>query len=164
LRRPAVLLLILFGGIGAVVVAGAIFGIAVLYFSGYSLTLADAPRVANTPNRAFTRNHTLVDESIAVAPGQVQWWSFELPRDARVYGRFHAAGGRNDIEAFLVDDDGLENLRNGHAARNFYHSAGFVTTDTIDCQLSAGKYNIVFSNAPSIVTNKIVDVKLEADY
>jgi hypothetical protein len=133
-------------------------------------TLAPPPSIEPTqapmrePTAEPAEPHALLAKSLLVPARQMVWYTFTLPVITRVHGHFRASGGGNDIYAVLVDDDGLENFRNGHGAKVFYSSGGYITTDTIDCRLAPGRYHMVFSNTKALLTNKMVDVTLEADY
>lgn len=116
------------------------------------------------PTQEPAQPHKVVEDSLFVPAQRMVWYTFTVPTRARVYGRFRATGGKNDIYAALVDDDGLENFRNGNGGKAFYSSGGYITTDTIDCQLAPGRYHIVFSNTKALLTNKMVAVLLNADY
>ena len=64
-------------------------------------------------------------------------------------GRFNAQGGsRNDIEVYILDDDGMTNFKNGNSASTFYNSNGSKTVGDFNVVLSGEKmYYIVFKNS-----------------
>jgi hypothetical protein len=86
-------------------------------------------------------------------------------RDARIVGKFHAAGGSgNDIQAILADSDNFENWKNGHAAHVLY-SSDKTTVGSVSVPISAsGTYFFCFSNTFSGFTDKDVSTDLEVRY
>lgn len=101
----------------------------------------------------ITQNYS---KTLIVNAGNMTWQPIFLYKDSFLSGEFTAQGGSgNDIQCFIVNESGLTNLRNGHAARNFYHS-GVVTVDNFGVYLSEGQYYILFSNKMSLFSNKVV--------
>jgi hypothetical protein len=72
-------------------------------------------------------------------------YPFTLDESRHVSGTFAAAGGRKDVECFIMNDFELPNYRNGNQYKAFYES-GDVTNGRISVNLSAGNYVLVFNN------------------
>lgn len=112
---------------------------------------------ANSINAAVKTEHRvlLVGEEPRVEPLHYLSWNFEVePGDlpARVVGRFSARGGlSNDILVYIVDEDGMINVRNGHRAKLYYNS-GQVAVGSINVELQPGRYHIVLDNTNSIAS------------
>jgi hypothetical protein len=97
--------------------------------------------------------------------------SFKLtvPADASyvtLQGHFAATGGSgNDVEVYMLPEDGFTNWENIHSATPLY-SSGRVTQDTLNVALppDAGTYYLVFSNKFSLVTPKAVQTNITLTY
>jgi hypothetical protein len=97
--------------------------------------------------------------------------SFKLtvPADASyvtLQGHFAATGGSgNDVEVYMLPEDGFTNWENRHSATPLY-SSGRVTQDTLNVALppDAGTYYLVFSNKFSLVTPKAVQTNITLTY
>jgi hypothetical protein len=77
-----------------------------------------------------------------------------------VNGRFEARGGSgNDVEVFIVDQDGLTNWKNGHSTPTYYNS-GRKTVGTFKVTLNPGNYFLIISNTFSTYSSKAVTLKL----
>jgi hypothetical protein len=118
--------------------------------------------------QAVPASTRLASAAFTVAPSQYLYWKFTVPdntsSNAGVSGNFRAAGGSgNDVEVFILDEDGFENFKNGHAARTYYNS-GKVTVGTVNARLSPGVYYIVFSNTFSAFSNKAITSDIHLDY
>ena len=100
---------------------------------------------------------TIVNTAFTIGAGQFVAYPIAVhPRGGQVFGRFRAqGGGRNDIECFIVDEDGLENFSNGHSVPTFYRS-GRTTVGRLNVVLRSGSYFLVFSNRFSLMTPKAV--------
>jgi hypothetical protein len=82
----------------------------------------------------------------AIAAGgwvQVPIWIDE----PRIYsGKFFAQGGnQNDVQVYILDEEGLINFSNGNSARTYYNS-GSKTIETFSVWLPSGRYRLVISN------------------
>lgn len=101
---------------------------------------------------------TIIDSAFTVGAGKFVAYPFDVhPRGGRVFGKFKAEGGSgNDIECFIVDEDGLVNFSNRHDTPVFYTS-GRVTVATVNVVLGEGRYYIVFNNRFSSFTPKAVE-------
>jgi hypothetical protein len=105
---------------------------------------------------------TIVNNTFPVAPRSYVYYTFRVEGEARVRGRFSASGGANDVEVFILDDDGFQNFKNGHRASTYYNSGGYVTVGTIDRTLGEGTYYLVFNNSAAMLTNKVVTADVKA--
>jgi hypothetical protein len=117
-----------------------------------------------TPVRAQSNRVGIVTEPFTVEPGHYRYFPFTVEDRATVAGRFRAQGGSgNDIEVYILDEDGFENYRNGHRVQTYYNS-GRVTVGTINVALGSGSYYLVFNNSFSTVSNKAVNARVELQY
>lgn len=111
----------------------------------------------------------LTNGALTVNANSYAWYSFTVPPNAStvaVNGHFTATGGSgNDIVAFIVDEDGFANLKNGHEARVYYNSQK-VTQAAIAAVLpnSPATYYLVFDNRFSLLTPKAVQVNATLTY
>ncbi|HEU4593943.1 MAG TPA: hypothetical protein VFS10_02160 [Pyrinomonadaceae bacterium] len=96
------------------------------------------------------------EKTYVVDAGGYTWLEWNFDRMTRVAAKFRARGGsRNDIEVFILDEDGFENWRNGHRVGTYYNS-GRITVGRFDVNLRPGKYFLVMNNKFSAVSNKVV--------
>jgi hypothetical protein len=113
---------------------------------------------------AAPKRFTIINDKITVAAGKYAAYRFVVPNDwqpASVAGRFRAEGGRgNDIEVYILDENGFENFRNGHTVGTYYNS-GRVTVADIRILLRPQAYYLIFNNSYSLVTNKVVAATIE---
>ena len=85
----------------------------------------------------------ILNGSIAVNTSTTTWLRFYAPEASnQVVGRFKAEGS---INAYIVDEDGLTNLRGGGTFLQYYES-GNVVVANIDIRLPRGTYYLVFKN------------------
>lgn len=130
--------------------------------SAILITLAAAAPLA--PVQAQSNRAGIVTEPFTVEPGHFRYFLFTVGDRATVAGRFRAQGGSgNDVEVYILDEDGFENYRNGHRVQTYYNS-GRVTVGTINVTLGAGSYYLVFNNSFSTVSNKAVSARVELQY
>lgn len=112
---------------------------------------------------------TIADTAITVNADSYAWYTFTVPPGANtvvVNGHFTATGGSgNDIEVYILNEDGFVNLKNGHATRTFYNS-GKVTTAAIGAVLPnlPATYYLVFDNQFSLLTPKAVQITAKLSY
>lgn len=120
------------------------------------LFIAALPTGAISPDAG-----TIVDSAFTVGANKFVSYPFDVhPRGGRVYGKFRAEGGSgNDIECFIVDEDGLINFGNGHSTPVFYTS-GRVAVATINVVLGEGRYYMVFNNRFSALSPKAVEAHI----
>lgn len=104
----------------------------------------------------------VAEKAISVNAGSAAWWDFNFTEPTRLWGKFRASGGRNDIEVYILDNDGLENFNNGNQF-SYYYFSGRVTVATFDRRLPKGSYHLVFSNKWSLVTPKAVTVQFYSE-
>ena len=118
---------------------------------------------ANAP--LFQRESPIVTEAFTIGPGKYAWFRFGVPDNGgNVVGRFRASGGGgNDVEVYILDEDGFENFKNGHRVQTYYNS-GRVTVANINVSLSSGTYYLIFSNTFSSVSNKAVNGNVALRY
>ena len=158
-RRPAVRRLLT-----AIVLVG--LGIILL------LVLARSLVRTNQTNNAFVRQmasigaqpheQNIADQAITVKADGYAYYKFVVPSDAQhvwVDGHFSANGGfGNDIEVYLLDEDGFANWQNRHAVTPYYNS-GRLTQGQIHANLAlSGSYYLIFNNKFSLITPKVVQV------
>jgi len=137
---------------------------------------------AEKQNEAFTRSMaqnpalkrpqsqlvTIVNTAATVNAASYAWYAFVVPSGANtiaVNGHFAATGGQgNDIECYVIDEDGLANLKNGHPATTYFNS-GKLTQAKISAVLSTpGTYYIVLDNRFSLITPKAVQINATLSY
>lgn len=105
-----------------------------------------------TSSTAASAPGSIVNKSFNVAPGQFAVFPIAVhPRGGRVFGKFRS----QDIECFIVDEDGLDNFENGFRFPVFYTS-GRINVATIDVVLGEGRYFLVFNNRHAILRTKSV--------
>jgi len=98
------------------------------------------------------------EKSYVVDAGGYTWLEYNFNEVTRVAGRFRARGGSgNNIEVFILDEDGFENWRNGNRTGTYYNS-GRVTVGRFDVNLRPGIYYLVMNNSFSLVSNKVVNL------
>src|SRR5260370_20228930 len=95
-------------------------------------------------------------------------YKFTVPENVSqvaVNGHFTATGGTgNDIECYILDEDGFVNFKNGHPSRTYYNS-GKVTQAKIGvANLSPGTYYIMLDNRFSLFTPKAVQIEATLSY
>jgi hypothetical protein len=111
----------------------------------------------------------ITNGALTVNANSLAWYTFVVPPNAStvaINGHFTATGGMgNDIIAYITDEDGLANLKNGHDARVFYNSQK-VTQSAISAALpnAPGTYYLVFDNRFSLITPKAVQVNATLSY
>jgi len=105
----------------------------------------------------------LVSGAFTIGAGQHRVWRFVVPNRATILGRFRAPGQHNDVEVFILNEDGYENFRKGYGTPTFYNS-GKVVVGTVNTTLGAGVYYIVFNNGYSIITPKAVEANIGIQY
>lgn len=104
----------------------------------------------------------VVSQTLTVAPGKYAYFPFYVrTAGTNVTGRFRAQGGSgNDIETFIVDEDGFVNYSNGHRVGTLYNS-GRKTVGSINISLNPGRYYLIFNNSFSSFSNKVVEAHVE---
>jgi len=121
---------------------------------------------SNTPQlRPYTES---IDTAFTVPQLRHKAYRFALPADAKdaaLQGHFTATGGaHNDIEVWLMNDDGFVNWQNRHPMTPIYNS-GRVTQGTLNISFSqSGTYYLVFNNQFSMISPKAVQDNLTLTY
>jgi hypothetical protein len=118
----------------------------------------------------FPTSHVLpiTNGAATVRAAAYSWYTFVVPTGAStvaVVGHFSATGGSgNDIECYILDEDGLTNIKNGHAAKAYFNS-GKVTQAKIGAVLPLpGTYYLVLDNRFSLLTPKAVQIDAVLSY
>jgi len=144
----------------------------ILCFFGY---VYYSQNIDTTAPPIITSPHTVqlfVEEASVIKPGNYRYVKFTVPEHAksvRVDGSFNASGGSgNDVEVFIVDENGFVNFQNDHSANTFYNS-GKVTADDLNVQLPSPEavpatYYLILSNTFSLISNKVVDANIILHY
>jgi len=101
---------------------------------------------------------SIVSNTITVAPGTTQKFTFSVPAgasNAHISGTFSATGGSgNDIIVYVSDSYG-----------NALYNSGQVTTGNFNVNLTAGSnYSLVFDNTFSTVSSKTVTAQATLNY
>jgi hypothetical protein len=110
----------------------------------------------------------LTNGAATVNAASYTWYKFVVPENVgqiAVTGHFTATGGTgNDIDCYILDDDGFVNVKNGHPSRTYYNS-GKVTQAKIEvANLPPGTYYIVLDNRFSLFTPKAVQIEATLTY
>ena len=124
--------------------------------------------IARNPILPIQRTDTISDGAFSVPATGYYYTRFTLApgtTQPTVNGRFQAAGGSgNDVEVFIVDEDGFVNFKNGHSVPTFYNS-GKVTQSNIEARLPGpGTYYLVFNNRFSLISPKAVTASVKVTY
>jgi hypothetical protein len=99
--------------------------------------------------------------TVNVSAGQYSSYSFNVTRPTVVSGRFLARGGaQNDIETYILDENGFLNWTNNHGSAAYYNS-GRLTAANIDTVVGPGTYFLVFSNRYAPDDSKTVEANIE---
>lgn len=121
------------------------------------------PRVMPSPHTQLIANG-----AITIRAASYSYYKFFVPSGATnavVNGRFTATGGiGNDIEVYVLTEDGFVNFSNGHQTPTYYNS-GKATQDSIRAVLpGSGTYYLVFNNNFSLITPKAVQLEAILQY
>lgn len=106
---------------------------------------------------------TIANASFIVAAQQYVYYQFYCPSECVITGGFQAQGGRNDIQAYILDEVGFGNMQRRKRVRNYYNS-GIVTADNLYVRLRSGSYYLVFDNTPALFTSKAVSAQITASF
>jgi len=131
-----------------------------------SATTTKTPRVqAVGPQPHF---QTVVNSAATVNAASFAWYTFVVPDGANtvaVNGHFAATGGAgNDIDCYILDEDGLANLKNGHETRTYFNSGKVTQAKIGAASLMPGTYYIVLDNRFSLITPKAVQINATLSY
>jgi hypothetical protein len=110
----------------------------------------------------------ITNGAAAIPAASYSWYTFVIPVGAStvaVNGHFSATGGTgNDIECYILDEDGLANFKNGHPATTYFNS-GRVTQAKIGAVLATpGTYYLILDNRFSLFTPKAVQIDATLSY
>jgi hypothetical protein len=110
----------------------------------------------------------LTNGAATVGAASYTWYKFVVPANVAqiaVTGHFAATGGTgNDIDCFILDEDGFANLKNGHTANTYYNS-GRVTQAKIEARnLPPRTYYVMLDNRFSLFTPKAVQIEATLSY
>ena len=101
-----------------------------------------------------------MEKAIAIGAGEYFILRISPDKTETVNGRFQARGGSgNDVEVYILDEDGLENWKNGHSTPTYYNSER-KTVGTFNVTLNRGVYYLIISNKFSSFSSKAVTLKL----
>jgi hypothetical protein len=109
-----------------------------------------------------------IDTAFTIRQLQDKAYKFAIPAgatSATLQGHFAATGGaHNDIEVWLMNDDGFVNWQNKHAVTPIYNS-GRVTQGALNVGLpSDGTYYLIFNNRFSFISPKAVQDSVTLQY
>ncbi len=126
------------------------------------------PVVTYQTQQPQPRSVNLTNGAATVNAAAFTWYKFTVPENVSqvaVNGHFTATGGTgNDIECYILDEDGFVNIKNGHPSRTYYNS-GKVTQAKIGvANLSPGTYYIMLDNRFSLFTPKAVQIEATLSY
>ncbi|HXI26663.1 MAG TPA: hypothetical protein VNG71_22620 [Pyrinomonadaceae bacterium] len=125
-----------------------------------TITPQEQPSFEQQPVTPSIRE-TIVDSTFPVGPRAYQSYSFTVAanRLGNLTGTFSATGGRNDIDAWVIDANQMANFANGHSTHFYYHS-DYVSYGEINLRLKPGAYYVIFSNRTALLTNKVVTAQI----
>lgn len=110
----------------------------------------------------------LTDGAATVNASSFAWYTFVVPEGANtvaVNGHFSATGGSgNDLECYIIDEDGFVNFKNGHETRTYYNSGKVTQAKIGTANLPPGTYYLVFDNRFSVLTPKAVQIQATLSY
>lgn len=123
----------------------------------------------NLPNFVRTTvQQPLTNGAATVNATGYLWYTFTIPAGASsvaINGHFTASGGTgNDIECYILDEDGFANLKNGHPANTYYNSGKVTQAKIGAANLPAGRYYLVLDNRFSLLTPKAVQIQATLTY
>jgi hypothetical protein len=115
-----------------------------------------------------THSVNLTNGAATVGATAYTWYKFVVPENVsavEVSGHFVATGGTgNDIDCYIIDEDGFANFKNRHPSQTYYNS-GRVTQAKIESRnLSPGTYYIMLDNRFSLFTPKAVQIEATLSY
>ncbi len=155
--------------------SGFVVALLAVFFVGFGLVVylvrADNTATNMQPNTwAQPRLYTeTIDNAFTVPQLRDKSYRFVIPpgaRDATLQGRFTATGGaHNDIEVWVMNNDGFVNWQNKRSVTPIYNS-GRVTQGTLNVSLPSATetYYLVFNNRFSFISPKAVQDNLTLQY
>lgn len=115
-----------------------------------------------------THSVVLINGAATVNGTSYTWYKFVVPEnvsEVTVTGHFAASGGTgNDIECYIIDEDGFANLKNGHTTRTYYNSDRVTQAKILTGNLPPGTYYIMLDNRFSLLTPKAVQIDATLSY
>jgi hypothetical protein len=97
-----------------------------------------------------------ITQALAIGAGRYSYIPVNLDNAGGITIKFYAQGGSgNNVEVYILDENGLINFQNGNSTNTYYNS-GRKTVDDYTTYLSPGLYYIVVSNTFSLVSSKAV--------
>jgi hypothetical protein len=110
----------------------------------------------------------LTNGAATVNAGGYVWYTFTVPENSSlvaVGGHFSATGGQgNDIDCYILDEDGMVNFKNGHPTGTYYNSGKVTQAKIGAANLAPGTYYIVLDNRFSLITPKAVQIQATLSY
>ncbi len=129
------------------------------YAGNSNIAFNAQPRYSNStansqPNSEQISGIRIFYETVKV--NSLYWKPFLVgPGGGTVLGRLEGTGGiKGEFECFIMDDDGLVNLRNGQNSWTFYNS-GRVVVAKINVTLTPGFYYLVIRNLSPWTTRSV---------
>lgn len=116
-----------------------------------------------------THSVPITNTAFTVNAVSYSWFMFTIPLNASmvsVDGHFTATGGAgNDIQVYILTEDGFVNFKNNHEAQSYYNS-GKETEGNISAVLpnQAATYYLVFDNRFSLLTPKALSANVTLTY
>lgn len=111
-----------------------------------------------TPPKPYQQ--TIIDSTFIVDPRNFTTYPFTISGGyARLKGNIRAKGGQNDINVYILNEDGFRKFNNGESATTYF-SRQKISNENLDVQLPANIYYIVFDNRHAELTSKTVTVNL----
>lgn len=129
---------------------------------------AETTPIVETPWRPQPHSVNLTNGAATVKATGYAWYKFTVPAGANsvaVNGHFTASGGTgNDIDCYIIDEDGFSNFQNGHNANTYYNSGKVTQAKIGAANLPAGTYYLVLDNRFSLLTPKAVQIQATLSY
>jgi hypothetical protein len=144
--------------------------VSVCCFLFFHFDLRPGSASANLPlNASQPKLHSETIDTVFTVPKlSFHAYKFVVPVGATesvLQGHFNAAGGDgNDVEVWVMNDDGYVNWQNKHSVIPVYNS-GRITQGTINVVLpQPGTYYLVFNNRFSFLSAKAVQDNINLTY
>jgi len=115
------------------------------------------------------RSVSIINRQIVnINPGTYQYFKFStgvVPAPV-VKGQFQARGGsHNDINIYIVDDQGFMNIQNGNGAQTYFNQ-NHATAGNIEAHLPTGArdYYLILDNRMSVFSGKQVGIEASLSF
>jgi len=118
---------------------------------------------------AQPRQAVIANTAITVKQLSYSYYKFDVPFNSTnvwIDGHFQASGGAgNDIEVYLLDQDGFVNWQNNHAVTTYFNS-GRLTEGKISATLPSqgATYYLIFNNRFSLLSPKAIQLSAMLHY